>query len=243
MLLIFIDETSDSKFKDYFGFCIASINARFYPEIKQEAQKILERIGWDHSVEFKGSYLFSRSCGCTDVEIEKRILAAHQLLDLNIAQKNKRMVFSYGRLKSTNQREDYLHGVPGLLNKVLPRAPKGAGKNLISITCDERDDITVTELHRYLSPCAKKKGYELLESVVRAKSTFDTIGIMYSDLVGYLAGRVDTISNDAELFEGLSEEQLKQNGKIRKLISSKELISKIKGLTLYSPKIKSVSAA
>ncbi|MGA3288138.1 MAG: hypothetical protein ABSD46_12010 [Bacteroidota bacterium] len=218
------------------------INARFYPAIKQEAQGILEKIGWNPSVEFKGSYLFSKSCGCTEVEIEKRVLAAHQLLDLNIAQSNRRMIFHYGRLKSKNQRDDYLHGVPGLLNKVLPHALKGAGKNLISINCDERDDITVTELHKYISPCAIKKGYVVLENVVRAKSNFDTIGIMYADLVSYLAGRIDTISNDSELFEGITEEQLNQNGKIRKLKSSKELISKIK-LNLYRPKNKSVRTA
>jgi len=237
MLLVFIDETADAKFKDYFGFCVATINSMYYPLIKKEACKILQEIGWDPSIEFKGSYLFSASSGCSDVEIEKRILAANKLLDLNTASRNRRMAFNFGRLKSTDKREDYIHGVPGLLNKVLPRAPKGAGKNLISITCDERDDITASELHKRLAPCATKKGYVLLENVVRAKSSFDTIGIMYADLVGYLAGRIDNISNDSELFEGLTQEQLQMNGKIKKLQSSKQLLSKVKGLTLYRPKI------
>lgn len=37
---------------------------------------------------------------------------------------------------------------------------------------------------------------------------------MFADLVGYLAARIDTISNDAELFEDINREQLELNGKI-----------------------------
>jgi len=48
-----------------------------------------------------------------------------------------------------------------------------------------------------------------------------------------LTGRVDIIANDAELFEGLTPEQFEANGKIRKLRSSQDLISKIKKHTIY----------
>jgi hypothetical protein len=234
MRLVFIDETSDSKFKDYLGFCIAQINARFYPLIKTQAQKILDDIGWDQSVEFKGSYLFSASKGCADVEIEKRIDATHSLLDLNVASSNSRMVFDYGRMKSTDHKKDYLNSLPELLFKAMPRAPKGAGKNLVQILCDERCDINPDEIHNALSPVANKKGYVLLERISFIKSNFDTIGIMFSDLVGYLYGRIDNIVNDSDLFEGLTPEQFERNGKIRKLKSSQELISKVKKLTVFS---------
>ena len=67
-----------------------------------------------------------------------------------------------------------------------------------------------------------------------AKSNYDTVGIMFTDLVGYLAGRVDTISNDSDLFEGLTHEQFERNGKIRKLRSSQDLISKINNLEIFA---------
>jgi hypothetical protein len=66
MLLVFIDETTDQKFKT----C------------------------WDPAVEFKGSYLFSATSGCTDVEVVKRIEAAGALLDLNTSKSNSRMRLS-----------------------------------------------------------------------------------------------------------------------------------------------------
>jgi hypothetical protein len=90
---MFIDETSDKKFKEYLGFCIVTVNAHFYPKIKSDAIEILESIGWDPDTEFKGSYLFSATSGCTDAEIENRIDAANAILDLNVANKNRRMKF------------------------------------------------------------------------------------------------------------------------------------------------------
>lgn len=151
MLLVFIDETSDEKLKDYLGFCIATINSRFYPLIKTKAQKILSEIGWEPAVEFKGSYLFSSSHGCADIEIEKRIDVAHDLLYLNMATSRRRMKFYFGRMKSEHHRQDYLTSLPSLLHNALPKPHKGgAGKNLLHITCDERSDISLDDLHESL---------------------------------------------------------------------------------------------
>ena len=234
MLLVFIDETSDSKFKDYLGFSIATVNARFYPKIKTDALNILLSIGWDPDIEFKGSYLFSISSGCTDIDIEKRIDAANGLLDLNVANENRRMKFFFGDMRSTNHRHSYLTSLPGLLHKVLPRPPKGAGKNLLILSCDHREDISQNELHDAMIPVIFDRGYVLYERVISSDSSFETIGLMFADLVGYLAGRIDTISNNSELFEGLTPEQFERNGKIKKLKSSQELIGKIKQLSLLS---------
>ena len=233
MLLVFIDETSDAKFKEYLGFSIATINDKFYASIKTTALQILDGIGWDQSIEFKGSYLFSQTRGCPDVVVERRIEAAHALLDLNVASKNRRMKFTYGRMRSTDHRHGYLGALPPLLSKALPKPPRGAGKNLVSIACDERPDISRRELHEALRPVVEFCGYVLLEEVLVVQSSLEAVGLMFADLVGYLAGRVDTISHDAELFEGLTQEQLDNNGKIRKLRTSKDLISKVRKLTLY----------
>lgn len=71
MLLAFVDETSDTKFKDYFGLCCATINSSFYRQIKDDFQRILTNGGWNPNIEFKGSYLFSALSGDTSVPIEK----------------------------------------------------------------------------------------------------------------------------------------------------------------------------
>jgi hypothetical protein len=57
---------------------------------------------------------------------------------------------------------------------------------------------------------------------------------MFADIVGYLAARIDTIATDAQLFEGLTPEQLAKDGKYLKLASSRTLISKVKKLSLLT---------
>jgi hypothetical protein len=69
-------------------------------------------------------------------------------------------------------------------------------------------------------------------------SNFNTVGLLYADIIGYLAARIDTISTDSELFEGITPEQFETNGKILKLKSSVNLISKIKNIGQYEVKVK-----
>lgn len=236
MRLLFIDETGDQKFKNYMGLCVAWIDASKYPLLKKKSQAILERAGWSPDTEFKGSYLFSVSRGSTGVDVERRIEAASALLDLNASDKNSRMRFAYGSMQTKNKGADYIAGLPKLLelNKVLPKPPKGGqAKNLIYVVCDDRDDVDADTLHNAIKPVLENKGYVILERVTQATSAPETTGLMFADLVGYLVGRVDTISNDAELFVGLDQEQLANNGKIKKLRSSQSLIRKIKDIKTY----------
>jgi hypothetical protein len=233
MLLVFIDETSDAKFRDYLGFSIATIDSRFYPSLKQEAHAILRGVNWDPSVEFKGSHLFSQSKGCSGVEVAARVEAARQLLRLNVAAANKRIRFCYGDLRSQNQKADYLAKLPTLLYRALRPPAKGAGKNLAAVTVDARSDVSDDELQSAFAPVLQARGWVLLERIVRAKSSCDTVGLMLADIVGYLLSRVETITNDAELFEGMSPEALEQSGQMRKLRSSTELVQLLKGLKLY----------
>ncbi len=71
-----------------------------------------------------------------------------------------------------------------------------------------------------------------------ASSNFNTVGLLYADIIGYLAARIDTISTDSELFEGITPEQYETNGKIKKLRSSVSLILKIKNIDKYEIKVK-----
>ena len=63
------------------------------------------------------------------------------------------------------------------------------------------------------------------------------MGILYADIVGYLISRIDIISNDSELFDNIPIEEYQTNGKIKKLMTSIEIINKIKNLEFYKVKI------
>jgi len=52
MICLFVDETGDSKFKEYFGLSCMDVKHNFYENIKKDFQKILLKYGWDPSVEF-----------------------------------------------------------------------------------------------------------------------------------------------------------------------------------------------
>lgn len=235
MLLVFVDETSDAKFKDYFGLSIATINYTKYSKVKKEFLKVLKKSNWDESIEFKGSYLFSAKKGDTSVSIEERIEIAEKIIDLNTSKKNARMNFHYLQHKADpkDHAAEYLKHLPGILGKVIPKAPSGAGKNIISLCCDYRSDVNISALRDEVVPVLEKKKYTIFEEPVMLTSNLNTVGILYADIIGYLVARIDTISNDSELFEGLTEEQLETNGKIKKLRSSTDLISKIKNIDMY----------
>lgn len=242
MKLIFVDETSDSKFKDYFGICISIFDSASYKIIKDKFQAILRDSKWDEKIEFKGSFIFSAKKGDLKISIPDRIAMAEKLIDLNIASKNARISFSYGvDNNSGNKRESYLVSVPSFLKKVLPSAPSGGkGKDLLLICCDHRDDVKSEEIHELIEPIIKEKGYTLVERVVMCKSGFHTIGILLTDIVCYLSGRIDVISNDAELFENIPKEEFANNGKIKHLLTSKELLRKVKNIKIYQRKLISV---
>lgn len=235
MRLVFVDETGDKDQKDYLGLCVASIDSRSYPKLKRTAHKILRGKKWEESVEFKGHYLFSEKKGCSAVPVEDRVAIARELLDLNVAKDNVRMKFAFGALRSDNHGRDYVKYLPGLLDAVLTKAADGAGKDLIAVTCDERSDVDPETLHAAIDPVLTKKGYVVFEHVVWAKSSFHTPGLMFADLVGYLQARTETLKpeTDAGLFDELDEDELRRKPKLRKLLASRDLLSRIKKLDIY----------
>lgn len=237
MKLIFIDETTDAKYKDYLGLCISIVDSTHYKNIKRGFQKILRDSNWDESIEFKGSHIFSATRGDKKVDIPGRIDIVEKILNLNISAKNARMRFYYAKQnKVKNHKQAYLSSIPSLLHKILPSPSKGRGKDLISLSCDHRSDIKPVEIHRIVEPVLNKKGYTILEHVTMPISCFDTVGILFTDIVCYLASRYDVISHDVELFNNIPKEELLNNGKVKKLISSQKLLKKIKNMNLYEKK-------
>jgi hypothetical protein len=233
MQLVFVDETGDEKFKDYLGVSMVVVDSAFYGAIKQRAQELLRDGGWDEAVEFKGSYLFSGASGCKNVLVEKRIELASGLIDLHVSARNRRMKFFYVHTKTTAPRDAYLESASGLLRRALPKKSRKTGKNLLMLTCDERSDISPAAVHEAVAPVLAEKGYVLHETVSMPRSNFHTVGLLYADIVGYLAARIHNISADIELFESIPPELLKTNGKVRKLVSSQELMAKVKKLKWY----------
>src|SRR3990172_10442023 len=200
MLFSFVDETSDSKYPEYFVLCIATINSAHYRGVKSAFQKILKDKGWDPEIEFKGSYLFSVSRGCRDIAVEQRVEIASSILDLTAAEKNARIKFHYLKTASADHRRTYLRFLPQLLKKALPPASKKSGKDLLVLYCDQRGDLDEKTIREAVLEKVCDKGYTLYEDVVLVKSCFHTVGILYADIVGYLLGRIDAISMDSELF-------------------------------------------
>jgi len=237
MKLVFVDECGDTKFKNYLGICVAIIDSISYGKIKNGFQGILRESKWDETIEFKGSHLFSATSGDTKVDVSARVNIAEKILDLNKAAKNARMYFYYARQDNVkDQRVAYLASLPSFLQKILPRPQKGRGKNILTLSCDYRDDIKPQEIHRIAEPVIKKKGYILFENVTMPKSCFHTVGILFADIVGYLAARLDVISKDVQLFENIPEGELQNKGKVKKLVSSSRLLKKIKNMELYEKK-------
>jgi len=235
MKLLFVDETGDDKFKDYLGICVAIVDASHYGGLKDGFQKVLRRSLWNESIEFKGQHIFSASKGDTSVDINQRVAITKNILRQNIAKKNARMTFHFGSQTGvSNIGQAYLESLPQFLEKVLPKPVKGGkAKNLIALTCDFRNDVAQEALQHVLLPVIEKKRWQLYEQVTTVHSNFHTVGILYADIVGYLAARIETISNDAELFENIPPQDLESNGKYKKLRSSSALLNEIKNMNLY----------
>jgi hypothetical protein len=232
MKLVFIDETGDIKFPKYLGISCVLIDASHYRIIKEELQRALVENGWKKDIEFKGSCIFSITKGDIDVDIEKRIEITERILRLN-AKKNSKIKFGYiCKEVSENHKQDYLEMMPRLVGRMLPGALKGMGKDVLSVHYDQREDVKPREVYDALVGVVKAKGYVFLENVCSSNSCYHTAGILYADLFGYLTARVDTVQRDTELFENISQDEWKTNGKLRKYTSSKKMLELIKNMKI-----------
>jgi hypothetical protein len=229
MKLVFVDESGDDKHKEYFGLCVAVIDAAHYQTLKLGFHAILERYGWDPDIEFKGQYLFSASKGDKSVGCDTRVAMCSEILDLTSAESNSRAKFYYLATNSwSTEKETYLSLLSDALTKALPKVSKGGHKSLVQIACDNRQDISIRQLRNVVLPCLEKKRLVLCEDVLQASSNYYTVGVLLADIVAYLAARIETIATDDQLFENISEEEMENNHKLRKLRQSSELINKVK---------------
>jgi len=232
MKLLFIDETQDNNNKEYLGICCSLTDLTFYGKLKTEFNDILEKFNWDKGNELKGNAIFSIKNGDKNVNIGDRINLVKDLLEENISKKNSRIKFAFVKCKTTKFKVEYLNVLPKLLDKFLVKAPKnGAGKNIISIHCDHHSAIKPLEIENSIKSVLNKKNYILLEGVHCVQSNNESIGVIYTDIVGYLIGRIDNIKNDIDLFNNLDDSKKKTS--FRKLETSTELIKVIKHIEFF----------
>lgn len=233
MLLAFVDETGDRDKPSYFGLTLAVINTNYYRPIKTAFHEHLDASGWDPTIEFKGSYLFSASLGCRSVPVDARVELVSQLLALNGSQKYRRMRFFYAALDSEDHKADYLTVLPLLLRKALAKPDRKGGKDLLKLYCDRRSDISTSEIRAAILPTVRNRGYTLVEDVVCPVSNRETVGILYADIVGYLRGRIEVITQDIDVFADFTPEQIKASSRLRKLSTSTGLIQLIEKFDTY----------
>ena len=229
MELIFFDESGDSKFKNYFGLCMAVVNSSHYSSVKRGFHSVLEKYGWPKNQEFKGSHIFSSNRGPQGVSTDQRVDMAGEILDLTSSRKNSKFRFFYYRnMESSDHKVTYLHGLQKALNKGIKRKKGSGHKEIVFLSYDSRSDVSVSDVRDIAIPVISKKRLVLCEELVMADSNYHTVGILLADIVAYLASRIDTISNDEGLFEQIPEEEREKNGKLRKLRASTKLIEKVK---------------
>lgn len=234
MKLLFFDETQDHNNKEYLGISCSYIDHIFYGKLKNVFFDLLAKYNWDKSIEFKGSSIFSSTKGDLKVTIENRINLVKDLLKENVANINSRVKFAFVKAKTGNVKTDYLDIIPKMLYKFLPKAPKGAGKNIISVYYDHRPDLCEDEFYKNVIKCLTSKEYILLEGINSVNSKNEAVGIILSDIIGYFLGRIDNIKHDIDLFEDSSDHR--KDVKLKKLDASQDLIKIIKNIKYYKYK-------
>lgn len=234
MKFLFVDETSDTSNPNYLGLCFAFVDSTKYSLIKKKFIQHLEKYDWDKDIEFKGRWIFSASKGCENVPVENRIRLTQEIIELNTSSRARaRIKFLYIYTESGSGNEEYLKLFELGLTQVLPRAPKGMGKDVIAIYCDRREGIRVSDLRQIGESIIRKKKCLLLEDPHLVTSTIHTVGVCVADIVAYLMSRVDIIKVDSSLFEDLSSERAMKNMQLKKYLTSRKIINSIKRMEVY----------
>lgn len=228
---LFIDETSDATNTSYLGVCGALIDTSKYGELKREYASIIDEYGWDPSLEFKGTMIFSQSQGCQDVLVDKRIQIAKAIIQLNASDNYSRIKFCYVSSNVGSDRSTYLKLAAIVIAKLLNTkvTPKN-GKNIVSICCDNRSDVTLEELRAIAIPILDRRKLILFEDIILTRSSSQTVGICLADIVGYLMGRTEILGVGRENLTEIDPIQAQTNGQIRKLLASAEIVGMIKSI-------------
>lgn len=215
---LFVDETGG---KNYSGVCLARVSAHNYAALSKRFTSALSVSGWRLSEEFKGQCVFSSSKGCEDITVDERVSLTKKLFFSTSGQKNAHVTFFYASKREQMTRELYLELLKSCLVKALKRGEVGGSKSLVALYFDQRDDVLTSDITSVVTSVAFERGRLLIEGhVAEVRSNNLSVGVQLADLVGYVCGRYDILSQDVEMISN----ETQKTGKARQLESSLQLL-------------------
>lgn len=227
MRFIFIDEIEQhQKDKSFFGIGLFSIDSFFYQSLCSDFKKHFRDCGWDNNIEFKGKYLFSKK-GDDSIPIDKRIGLVNNIASSTVARHNSKTNFTFVFNRKGKTKENYFLLVSNAI-KGLNKKAKSGGKNLVAIYYDSIELFKPNEMSLITEEALSKKDLYQVELPCSINSCNKTIGLIYCDVLSYLASwhvlsPQNNESEQASLFELTKGERDKE-----KLAKIREILAKVK---------------
>ncbi|MDD4111344.1 MAG: hypothetical protein PHS54_07415 [Clostridia bacterium] len=194
MKILFIDEikdvgiiNKDSKNKGY-GLVCTLIDAQYYRELNENFKKHLKDFpNFDSKKEIKGSSLFSGN------EVGKNISIMKKILSLSCSKSKKTSKFqTFVCIDFFGKEKKEIDCYNSCLKKIISKIPKnnsGKKKSLISVIADENNCFGNSHNlfdDEEISTQLQKRNYYLFEKCIFIKSDNNTMGILFSDYIGYV---------------------------------------------------------
>jgi hypothetical protein len=231
MKLLFFDETSNNRDKQFFAICGVCIDSANYKRVAEVFREAFKNSGWQEECEFKGRFLFSESKGDPSVPVIKRIDLARSLIEANVAQRNARLKAVLVWNKKGPTTENYLNLLSSAAKRALGTraSSQQRDKNLCIAFCDRYEQANPRDIWQTLRNAVEDRGYVLAEDVAIAQkftSMEAMVGLCYADLIAYLASWValfrDVNKAQLSLFEELqlNEIQKQKYGVVKDILNA-----------------------
>ncbi|MBW2673814.1 MAG: hypothetical protein JRD89_10440 [Deltaproteobacteria bacterium] len=205
--------------------------------MRHAIDKALDDCDWCRDHEFKGSVIFSSTKGDTSVTTEQRVDAASSMVAATVSKANARVSCSIAWTDKGGGVKQHLDLVGQAVSRCLALAGKAAGKDLVAVYADNKDEIKPPELSAAIKKAVKSRGYTLVEDVVVVASSCDWPGVLLADVLAYFgmwtyAGR-RLAGSQLSLFEGGDEPS---PAVLRKMATVQEMLESGAALQ-FTPKL------
>jgi len=185
--LVFIDETENSTHvPGFYAVCAVAVDATKYNRVRQAVDKALDDCAWCRDHEFKGSVIFSSTKGDTSVTTEQRVDAAASMVAATVSKANARVSCAIAWTDKGGSVKQHLELVATAVARSLAPAGKAAGKDLVAVFADNKDQIKPKDLSAAIKKAVKSRGYALAEDVVIVSSSCEWPGVLLADVLAYL---------------------------------------------------------
>ncbi len=202
MKLLFADELNGKVNPKLFGICLVVLDATKYRLLRENFHKLLKKSNWDHSVEFKGRYLFSRDPAGQRKTPEEMITLTTQIIDWLKGESHQRGKIFCGYNTKGQSLDNYKYILNGLVKRI-PRCVN-QGKNLCFVYYDETSILSnLLDQQQFaieISANLEMRKYLLAEKNIQPiSSSNDSPGIIYADVLSHLCRWVIENPNQQEL--------------------------------------------